>query len=286
MVELLRNAWMGWLHVTGEGKVMALFLASLLYLWVGNRQEKQKPLLRYSTLLAICCILPVTAVVLMLYQTRFYDYEWIWSAVPVTIVTAYAGTGIQMECWQGSAGEAWKKGLPVTAGLLAAALLCGSLSGLGVERESVWEQKAETERLLDIVGTDGGGICLWAPREIMEHARWLDSNILLPYGRNMWEEALNAYSYDTYSEEIRALYQWMCIAEENCTEDDVDAADLLTDKMEEEKLSTRECLDTAAQAGVNLLVLPENTNHMLLKEVISYTGVQPEQCPGYYFFRL
>lgn len=286
MAELLRNAWTGWFRVTGEGKSMALFLAALLFLWAGGRQEKEKPLLCYSTLMAICCILPVTAAALMLYQTRFYDYEWIWSAVPVTIVTAYAGTRVQAECWQGFRREAWKKGLPVTAGLLAAALLCGGVNDMGAERERAREQRAEAAGLLAAVGADDGDICLWAPREIMECIRRLDSSILLPYGRNMWEEALDAYSYDTYPEETRKLYRWMCVAEETCTENDVDATELLLDRLEEQKLSTAECLDAARQAGVNLLVLPENTNHMLLKEVTSYTGAQPEQCSGYYCFPL
>ena len=118
MAELLRNAWQGWFRVTDEGKLMALFMGSLLFLWIGYEREKQKQLLRYGIMMAICCVLPVTAVILMLYQTKFYDYEWIWSAVPVTVLTAYAGTKILSECWQGFRREAWRKGLPVTAGLL------------------------------------------------------------------------------------------------------------------------------------------------------------------------
>ena len=77
MAELLRNAWQGWFRVTDEGKLMALFMGSLLFLWIGYEREKQKQLLRYGIMMAICCVLPVTAVILMLYQTKFYDYEWI-----------------------------------------------------------------------------------------------------------------------------------------------------------------------------------------------------------------
>lgn len=279
MAELLRNAWLGWFRVTGGGKVMALFLVSLLYLQVGDRQEKQKALLRYSTVLAVCCIFPVTAAALMLYQTRFYDYEWIWSAVPVTIVTACAGVKVQAECWQGFHREAWKRGLPVTAGLLAAALLCGIPGGTAAGGEGVRERKAEVKALLEAVGTGGGEVCLWAPREIMEYARRLDGSVLLPYGRNMWEEALDAYSYDIYPDEIRDMYRWMCAVEEACAEKDADLAAAAP-------LSTGECLDAARRAGVNLLLIPENTNHVLLKEIIDLAGTQPEPLPGYCLFRL
>lgn len=295
MAELLRNAWMGWFRVTAGGKLMALFLVSLMFLWIGCKQEKQKTLLCYGTVSALCCIIPVTAVPLMLYQTRFYDYEWIWSIVPVTIITAYAGTKVMAEHWQGFRREAWRRGLPVTVGLLVVALLCGGLNGNDVDRESekTWREQTEsvmeviragTEEKLGDVGTGSGSICMWAPRKMMEYARRLDSGILLPYGRNMWEEALGAYSYDTYSEETEKMYQWMSIVEETCTESDFDFTDIILEKMEEQQLSTGECLDAARQAGVNIMILPENTNRMLLNEVISFSGVQPEQSEGYYFF--
>jgi len=287
MAELLRNAWLGWFRITEEGKLLALFLAALLFLWIGSRQEKHRQLLRYATAATVCCIVPVTAVALMLYQTRFYDYEWIWSIVPVTVVTAYAGTKALAEYWQGFRREAWRKGLPVTAGLLAAALLCMNLSDMGADRENVREQRAEAEKVLEIAEgeAEGGSICMWAPRTVMEFSRRLDSSILLPYGRDMWEEALGAYSYDTYPEEIGELYRWMCIVEETCTENGYEITDVL-EKMEEQELSTGECLDTAKRAGVNLLILPENTNRALLNEVMKDTGIQPELSAGYYFFQL
>lgn len=294
MAELLRNAWMGWLRVTGGGKLMALFLAALLFLWLHSKQEKQRAFLRYGTVSALCCILPLTAVLLMLYQTRFYDYEWIWSIVPVTVMTAYAGTKVMAEYWQGFRREAWRKGLPVTVGLLAVALLCGGWNG-GVDRDGEKAWKEQTESILEIIGagteeapenavTGNRSTCIWAPRKMMEYARRLDSSILLPYGRNMWEEALGAYSYDTYSEALEKMYQWMSIVEETCTENDFDFTEIILEEMEEQRLSTEECLNAARQAGVDILILPENMNRMLLNEVISAVGVQPEQGAGYYIF--
>lgn len=301
MAELLRNAWTGWFRVTDGAKVMALFLAALLFLWIGYRQEKQRALLRYSTAAALCCIVPVTAAALMLYQTRFYDYEWIWSIVPVTVITAYAGTRVLAEHWQGFRREAWRKGLPVTVGLLAAVFLCNVSKGAGMDRETERAQRAEAKSILATVreeaaagdtGTPGiaaageRSICMWAPRKVMEYVRRLDSSIILPYGRNMWDEALGAYSYGTYPKDIENMYQWMCVVEETCTENDFDMTDIMTEKMGEQELSTRECMEAAKKAGVDLLILPENTNPSLLDEVMSATGVRPKQDLGYYFFQL
>ncbi|MCM1062973.1 MAG: hypothetical protein NC420_00645 [Eubacterium sp.] len=288
MAELIRNAWTGWFRITSDGKIMALFLISLLFLWIGHRQEKQVTLLRYGTASALCCIVPVTASALMLYQTRFYDYEWIWSIVPVTIVTAYAGTKALAEHWQGFRREAWRKGLPVTAGLLAVVFLCVGPDGAGVDRESerVWRERTENIVEAARIRASEGDLCMWAPRKVMEYARRVDSSILLPYGRNMWEEALGAYSYDTYLKEIEKMYLWMSLVEETCTESDADITDMVLEKMEEQDLSTGECLDAARRAGVSVLVLPEDTNRMLFNEVVTFTGDRPEQSLGYYFFQL
>lgn len=297
MAELLRNAWTGWLRVTGGGKVMALFLAALLCLWVGYKQEKQRLFLEYCTISALCCIVPVTAGALMLYQTGFYDYEWIWSIVPVTVVTAYAGTRVLSEYWQGFRREAWRKGLPVTAGLLAAALLCCVPGGTGVDRtgERDWREqteavlevlRTETESILKGAGTEDSALCMWAPAKIMEYSRRLDSSIILPYGRNMWEAALGAYSYDTCSAEAEKMYQWMCTVEETCTENNLDKTDMLLEKMAEQELSTRECLAAARQAGVNILILPADMNQVVLNEVTEFVNNAPERNAGYYFFLL
>ena len=92
MRELLRNAWLGWQNYTDDGKLAALLLAALLFLWLRNKKVSQKGFLSYAVLMTACCIFPVTAVLLMLYQTKFYDYQWIWSLVPVTPVIAWGIT--------------------------------------------------------------------------------------------------------------------------------------------------------------------------------------------------
>lgn len=89
MTELLRNAWNGWRAYTDPGKLAALLLVSLVFLWIYYKRVPRKEFLIYTTMTAVCCIFPVTAAALMLYQTRFYDYEWIWSIVPLTAMVSY-----------------------------------------------------------------------------------------------------------------------------------------------------------------------------------------------------
>ena len=90
MSELIQNAQLGWQEYTENGKMVALFLLALVIFWFGKREkwEKHKALFQYSTLVAVFCIYPLTAALLMLYQTRFYDYEWIWNVAPITLVVS------------------------------------------------------------------------------------------------------------------------------------------------------------------------------------------------------
>ena len=176
--------------------------------------------------------------------------------------------------------------MPVTAGLLLLAYLCSGPGGADPDRRSAEDRKAETEGLLEIIKTEEETVCLWAPQDIMQYVRAVDGSVLLPYGRDMWQEALGAYSYDTYPADIKKMYRWMCIVEEYRTEDGIVKTDVLREAMEEQKLSTGSCLDAAKRAGVNFLALPDDADITLLNEVTEYIGAEPRQNQGYYLFRL
>ncbi len=208
MAELLYNAWSGWSGYTDRGKMPALLLAVLLFLWFGRRQREQKALLVYTSFMTVCCIFPVTAALLMLYQTKFYNYEWIWSFVPMTAVIAWGITLFWTEYRAGNVGR-WKRLVPMILLLLTVVGFCGSM-GRQV-REEQREQRNTAHAVLDQIMDKypEAELCLWAPREIMEYAREKDASIRLPYGRNIWDGFLNAYSYDVYTEDVLLLEQWM-----------------------------------------------------------------------------
>ena len=212
MRELLRNAWMGWLAMSDRGKLGALLLLIFLLAWLWKLgTKKQKELIWFGAALAGLCILPLTAACLMLYQTRFYDYEWIWTIVPVTGILACGGVLLLERLEKSSCGKGKK--LAIVGMGLAVLLLCGRL---GNPREAVQDVGAGRREVAEVLekleqSTDDP-ILLWAPKEVMEHARSLDANIMLLYGRNMWQEHLNAFSYDGYTQEHRDLYVWMQLA--------------------------------------------------------------------------
>ena len=277
MAEILYNAWSGWTGYTDDGKLPALLMAVLLFLWFGRKRKEQRALLVYASVMTVCCILPVTAAMLMLYQTKFYNYEWIWSLVPATAVTAFGLTVFWTEYRAENAGQR-KKILSVTLFMLAVLLFCGSLGKPVWDRE---EQKEERTRAYSVVGQlsgrrTGEKICLWAPREIMEYAREKDADILLPYGRNIWDGFLNAYSYDVYDEDTVMMEQWM----ENLSM--TGEADMETGLPEEEDTGIEKPGEADMEAGLpeeedTGIEKPEGTGPEAGQDGKSEDGLQEEE---------
>ncbi len=303
MIEWVRNAWLGWQQYIEKGRVAALFLAVLLFLWFGQKWKAQQSeqenagrrLFDYSVAMAFLCICPLTAAVSMMYQTRFYDYQWIWSMVPVTIIIAWGGVIFLSDIWE-------KRGKNVTAtatltlGLAGILFLCGGLGQRDGLREAGREEARRNageviaEVLLQVQGNDGIArepveICLWAPQEIMEAARSCSGEIRLPYGRNMWDPALNAYVYEAYDESLLAMYQWM--SETDALVPEAELIEKLRPGEEEKTLwRTRgeACLASARENGVNCFLFPGDLDAEYVEWLQVQLQVAPVEVQGYYMF--
>lgn len=276
MTEILHNAWMGWQDYISAGKLAALLGAALIFLWLSYRKIRWRSLVAYTTLAAACCVIPVTAAGLMLYQTKFYDYQWIWSMVPATAVTAY-GAVLFLEDYRADLKGAEKRqGAVMVLLLLAVLLLCSGMGGVTVgETASAGDGSTETEdfdrataeEVLRQVSeqTQNAQLCLWAPREVIEYARETEPSVSLLYGRNMWDDWLNAYAYDTYPEELVSLCRWM-----------EEAADTGEDK------GLVKQVRAALRAGANCILLPDMLAEEAVLRLESLQGIRLEAVEGYY----
>lgn len=300
MMELLRNAWLGWQNYTNNGKMAALLLIALLLFWFGKTElrNKYRTFVIYTTVMVVCCICPFTAAILMTYQTKFYDYQWIWGAVPVTIMIALAGTLLWTELSEKYAKTKrarWKIA-GITALMVGVIYLCGRMENNIWDTDKAAQNREETAKVLEKITENGTNknIVLWAPQKIMEYTRVLDGNICLPYGRNMWDGALNAYSYDTYGEAEKMLYAWMSYAEETGEgeaeveiaegNEEVESEETENKKAEMEIITATECLEMARQLGVTHILLPENMQPGVLAELEEYLGISVENVEGYFLF--
>lgn len=275
MAELFKTAWHGWLEFTDVGKLAALLLVSLLLLWTYYEKTEKKEFLIYTTIAAACCILPMTAAALMLYQTRIFDYRWIWSIVPLTAMAGFGMTVFLAEILQNCIQKNRMKGIPATLLLLAVVLLCGGLGERPRNTDNA-EQRNRAERILAEVQArmQDRELFLWAPKEIMEFARAYDGSIRLIYGRNMWDGTLNAYIGAGYPSEIYAMRQWM----------DDDGA--RTEEDTEEGAPIQEFFETAVAAGVNCILLPADTRTEVLEQFEALTHAEAETIDCFYLFIL
>ena len=278
MSGLLQNARDGWVNWNTNGKFMALFLAALLFLWLTDRKDQKSKactLWNYTAVMTVLCVFPVSAALLMGYQTPFYDYPWIWSAVPLTIIMAYGGTIL----WKKLSGDGTKVRMVVSCIMIVVLLFCSGNMGdsfrateISEARQYAFDVLSQTEAYT----VEQESICLWAPRNIMEWARSYDGNICMPYGRDMWDGALGAYSYDIYDEDTVKLYEWM----ENLagqTEQKEQRTDFETDSY---------YIRIAREKGANCLLLPQKVDEDALKEITAYLGQEPKQVSEYYLFVL
>lgn len=272
MTQLLQNAWNGWRECNGSGKLAGALLAALVFLWLTGKWREQKGLFAYTAVMTVCCVLPPTAAALMLYQTRFYDYEWIWSFVPLSAVTAWACC----RCLE-MAGRSVR---PVGALLAAALLLCGGLGyqDFDLRFEGRQRQKAQEVLALTAQHTQGER-CLWAPRLILTYARGYDGSIRLLYGRDMWEAALGSYSYDVYEPALETLYQWM----ENTDES---GKALWEQGQTQIQLSGEDCIRIAVEKGANCILLPGRLEQAAAEALAAPYGGQLKRLEDYYLLTL
>lgn len=268
MAELFKRVQEGYTQYITYGKYLVLVFAALIYLW-NQKKEKTRPLLLYGICSLFLVIFAPTAMALVKYQTYYYDYPWLFGLVPVTVLIAWGAVCFLMECRKTAAeSKSGKKiGILSVVLLLGILFLCGNMTG-SVNGKKKTADEAEqalqsTEEILSLVhekSANADNICIWGPKEVLEYMRAVDPSVTLLYGRTMWEPSLGGYTYDTYSEEQNALYQWMEDLVQNA--ENAGTAEMVV--QDAENAGTADAyFKTAFSWGVTCIVLPENTADVL-----------------------
>lgn len=289
MMELLRNAWSGWLDLMSDGKIIALFLLALMVCYFLNLGDQRgKGMFRYCGVMAAIVIFPLSAAILMLYQTKFYDYEWIWNLIPVTGMIACG----EVLFWDWFQEKESRKNMRIlmAVGILVLNILSGSLGSVERQAPDFGKERRQVVTALAAMRRDAGeSICLWAPEEVISHARSLDGEIGLLYGRNMFEEHLNAYSYEVYPEELRELYVWMVMAGRYGRVVVPVEGDMVYPEGNlrlGDELDGRKCIGKALALGVNRILLPGNMTTDAVAELRDAYSLELVQAGNYYLLSL
>lgn len=231
--DFTEAVYAGWQQYVQGGMYFGLFFAALLFIWlvcydgfVKEGQESKRNLFLYSVGIMGLILFPVTAFLLLKYQTAYYTYSQLFLLVPFILIIGWGMT--EFFVWLEKNGKRQKK-IPgwllrrpwlcegaAAAVLVAVVWMAGTLSAanevtnqtenaekIPAKILTVLQQLEREEEIFlaeDVVA---------APDEILEYARAYSGDIKLLYGRNMWQKELNAYTYDVYPEELEELHDWL-----------------------------------------------------------------------------
>lgn len=268
MRELFQNTLYGPGSYFRSNYMIVLVLGLLLYFFVENTglRPREKRLLQLVAVLLILILFPVSAVCLMLYQSRSFSYFWIWSLMPVTLFISWGSVTVlwRLTGQNRRDGRAGWRLLAGTAALLALLLLTGNMGGIQTvseEKKALDSQAGQVaEYLQEMQGIEE--TLLWAPRSVLENVRQHNSGIRVLYGRNMWEPEAAAYAYDTYPMEQQRLFDWMEVIEHGETyEVPLGLTVFLEDRAGDEAQSDQSLADAymlqlAVENGTHIWVFP------------------------------
>lgn len=322
MMTLLQSALTGWTEYAQHGKFVAFLLLAMVYLGfefygaTGAKPEAEtegkfrqmgvsagksrKLLYLYGVLITLGCICPVSAGILLKYQTAFYSYVWIWAAVPQTALIAWAAADFLEQLLKertlrnGMAvlillGILFLGGNPASEWVGTQTTRIPALAGGDVTSQtqevSAWET---LEQLSEYSEAERGTreYTLWAPKEIMAAARAYSAQIRPVYGRSIWEASLGSYSYDTNETWQEDLYLWMSHLETTG-----ETEYLRTDQNAETESTGAEslgrtidftaCLDSAKEAGIDYILLPGEMPEETRQELQQLSGRELQPLGGY-----
>lgn len=206
------------------GQFLMLFMVALLLLYLLDG-EKCVMFKQYAFLVLFILLCPVTAKLLTVYQTAFYSKDNLWALLPVTPLLGYglviasvkmvgALTG-RYGRWTKSVSRRKESALEafVILGLSMVLFLCGTLRFGKVmtgEADGNGVIPGEVCEVLDTIETDGtDGVKILATDEVARWARIYGGKLILPYGRNLYEPEMTAFTYEVYAEEVYLLHDWV-----------------------------------------------------------------------------
>lgn len=251
-----------------EDKIVVLLLAAFLYLWLKEKKKvdnKGNRMLVYALLMAAVLLIPFTAIVIVIYQTAFYDYAWAWSMVPVAAIIGYAVVVLYGETMEKTTGV---RKLVLPALILLVFFLCGNQGTIQRNEES--DFRSQTKLITEYAtqqATDSRPV-LWAPQNILQEVRRESGEILLIYGRDMWDEKAGAYDYEAYSRELVEAYEWLELVDLLAQEaEDERLFEVLCQEYELEKDAGRH-IGTMLEQGVTVMAVPRIASGMF-EEMLS-----------------
>jgi hypothetical protein len=251
-----------------EYKYFALVICCVVYVfmnWKRYKKTKSETFFVFCVLMIAMIIFPVTGMALQIYQTKFYDYPWVWSCVPMAAMIAWGSVAfifeeiprrIQKEEGKSTKGQLFWKNLCGIAVIVAILFMCGNQGRLNALDEKTVQDEMAAEQILEYLETNNLLVdhVVWGKAGVLQYLRSHNGQVVLLYGRDMWEAKAGAYDYEGYTKEEIACYEWMEILSS--------AHNLYLLEVEQptkeivQALSTEEHIKAARSMGADIVILP------------------------------
>lgn len=198
----------------GTGYLLIVYLAAVIYLFITEKESKNRILLLYIPLIIMLIIL--CPIYYRIYMGRLDDsgtyYRMMW-LLPITATIAYAGCKAIM--------VHRRIGAILVAVLIA---LCGKFTYTAVENTRAQNLYHIPQYVIEIADNmtqdiEGVNICAIVPLEMLFYVRQYDSDINLLYGREAVEPKWGYY--DEYFElfELAEVLDWNALLEKTRSTD-------------------------------------------------------------------
>lgn len=259
MIQGIFSSYANWLEFNTQSKLLGVLAVALLFLWLGGDYKRHESFWGFTGLSFALCLFPPTAYLLQLYQSLIYHGAWIYTLVPVIPMIGYAVVVYVLEYNSDRQRKRFEKCAVVAAVLAILVLSVGNKKEIFVEENHNRQLKLTTEVLdaaQELAGMNGlENLVLWAPEEILQYARIVEPEIVLYYGRDMWEKGLEYFTDDRYTSECRQDYEWM-----------KDNADIYAVRQESDYQGARR-IHNALKGGVNCVILPSQSDEKIIRSI-------------------
>lgn len=272
-MSLINDALLGVSEYFTVNKLIVVCLGILLYEIFVHRRVSV--FLKYATGALLGVLVPVTAAILLVYQSAIYEYGFLWNFVPVMAVCAYAGVRFLWDMIPQMEQPGRSK---YVAGALAVVAVFFLLGNQGRMQRVTMEEAAERSAYNQVAGCLEEGTTLWGPRELMQWVRSRNGHVKLVYGLDMWDAKAAAYDGDPYAQELIVAYEWMRSVEEFAYQMKI-TTDAVVPLPEELSSGLVEAFQAVTVAGGDSIVLPRDA-YQRLEEWIP-TEYQVQEVAGY-----
>ena len=275
LLDELKGITEGYSSFVTDYKYLALVICILVYAIFKQGKNGKKEagyFWIYTGIITFLLLIPVSALVFVKYQTGFYGYSHVWSYVPLTALLAWGIVEIIFRELpvKGNGEKIFSVKALRWIGILAAVAVLfvagnqGKMLRTTDHEENMKQNGVEILHYMENNDLLEDGL-IWGPKDLLQYMRSHNGDVVLYYGRDMWDGAAGAYDYEGYSAEQIGCYEWMELVSLPHTLYLLEV-EQATDEIHE-ALATEDYIRTAVQSGVKVIILPGDIDAWMERKI-------------------